>query len=167
MDPYAKKIKELAKKRTRTEPEEFKLRELEARGGMYTHKNKVTMPAENVKAMLADAGKQFRQGSTVKKAVNMTTEFLKLTFEGPTDPDVRAADVEYRDERIVSLNPQTKTKGVRTRPIFREWKVSGTLRFNEAVISKDELKAIFEAAGISGFCERHAGFGQFELTKFS
>ncbi len=124
------------------------------------------MPAENVKAMLCDAGKAFRLGSTLKRAINMRGVNLDLDFSGEQDPDLRAKDKDCRDERIVALNPQTKTKGIRTRPIFEDWVLSGELAFNDKSTTAAEIKEIFESAGLSGFCERHAGFGQFDVTEW-
>ena len=55
--------------------------------------------------------------------------YVEFEYSGEQDPDKRAADPQCRDERIVSLNPQTKTKGIRTRPIFNDWSIRGELAF--------------------------------------
>ena len=138
------------------------MRQLEARGGMYVEDGKIVLPSQNIKAMLADAAKVERKGSTVKKVVNILGEST-FKFAGEPDPDKRAEQAEYVDERIVSLNPQTRTKGIRTRPIFDGWSAEGKLRFENTDLDEAALARFFELAGVIGLCERHGGFGQFDV----
>lgn len=162
-DPYAMQISVLSKKRNRTQEEENHMRSLEARGGMYVRDGKIVLPSGNIKAMIVDAAKTERKGKAVTRFFNMLGD-VEFTFEGEQDPDKRIEDDALVDKRIVSLNPQTKTKGIRSRPIYNGWAVAGSIRFEDSEISMDEVKRFFERASIVGLCERYDGFGQFEVV---
>ena len=164
MDLYAREVKLLQKKRTKTEGDDEQVAFLEARGGMYVEDGKIIAPTRNIKAMLRDAGKARRLGTAIEDVLQVSeTDF---TFSGPTDPDERARTPEYRDRRVVSANPggRTNTKTIRTRPVFHDWKISGKLVFANGKFNADELHEIMELAGISGCFERFDGFGQFEVS---
>lgn len=163
---YTREIKVLQKKRNKTETDDEQLAFLEARGGMYVEDGKVIMPTRNLKAMLRDAGKSKRLGTAIEK--NLQVLESELVFGGPQDPEERARLGDCRDRRVVSANPGSgkKTKTIRTRPIFRDWKVSGRFIFATGALNPDELKEVMELAGISGCCERFDGFGQFEVTEW-
>lgn len=166
MDPYTRELKPLLKKRTKTEADDEQMAFLEARGSMYVEDGKLVMPERNIKAMMSDAAKSKRLGTTCKK--NLQVSRTTFTFSGPQDPDERAKDAEYRDRRVVSANPGSSsgTKTIRTRPLFDDWAVTGKLVFPTGILDVTDLKEIMMLAGISGCCERWDGFGQFEVTKW-
>lgn len=163
LDPYAMQMAVLSRKRNRTEDEENNLRSLEARGGMYVKDGKIVLPSGNIKAMIVDAAKTERKGKAVTRFLNMVGD-VEFTFDGEQDPDKRIEDETLVDKRIVALNPQTGTKGIRSRPIYNGWTITGSIRFDSSEITMDELERFFERASIVGLCERHDGFGQFEVV---
>ena len=170
MDLYAREVKLLQKKRTKTEGDDEQVAFLEARGGMYVEDidgvKTIVAPTRNIKAMLRDAGKARRLGTAIEDVLQVVeTDF---TFSGPTDPDERARTPEYRDRRVVSANPggRTNTKTIRTRPVFHDWKIVGKLVFANGKFNADELYEVMELAGISGCFERFDGYGQFEVSRW-
>ena len=165
LDTYAKAIKGLSKKRNKTEEDERELNRLEARGGMYVNNGKVVLPAGNIKAALVDAAKSERKGESAKRSLQVGND-VQFSFDGPTSPDDRAVDPACYDRRIVSLNPQRGTKGSRTRPIFSGWAASGTVLLDDVGIDPKDVERFLALVGLMGLCEKHGGFGQFEVKKF-
>ena len=167
LNPAVVQIKAITRKgKKKTDDDERETRVLEARGGMYVRPGgEIYFPGTNIKAAIKDAAKRVKQGRMVEDGVQVPDR-LKFTFSGPTDPGERARDPRYVDSRIVSLNPTTKSKGIRTRPIFEDWKISGTIEFDDEILDAAAVKSHLEYAGFRGLAENHDGFGRFVVTVF-
>src|SRR3990167_4240686 len=116
LNPMGIQIKAITRKgKKKTEDDEKEARMLEAYGGMYIRAEKeIYFPGANIKAAIKDAAKRVKQGRLVEDGVQVSDN-LRFTYEGPTDPGERARDPRYVDSCVVSVNPSTGAKGVRTR----------------------------------------------------
>lgn len=166
LDPVTRQVKALSTKRKRTPEEEELLSKAEALGGMYIKGGEIFFPGANLKAALVDSAKRNKMGTAVERSVVVLDETIKFTYSGPTDPTERINDPSCIDRRIVSLNPQSGSKGVRCRPVFENWVIEGVIAAEVAEIAEDQLKGFFQHTGFLGICEHHGGFGRFDLTEF-
>ena len=167
LNPAVIQIKAITRKgKKKTEDDEREARMLEARGGMYVRPDgEIYFPGANIKTSIKDAGKRVKQGRLVEDGVQVPDN-LKITYSGPTDPGERARDPRYVDSRIASINPSTGAKGVRTRPIFDDWKIEGVIEFDDELIDAASIKSHLEFAAFRGLAEHHGGFGRFDVTVF-
>lgn len=138
-------------------------------GAAYWQDGTFHIPPEIVEAAVAEAAKDFRLGKTFKKAIWVLDYFLPLRiYDSPEDTKGWQASGElesyYRapfiDIRGVRLGP---SKIDRCRPIFHNWGLSFTVRFDETQISADQLQRALTSMAIGDFRPR---YGRSKIVTF-
>jgi hypothetical protein len=97
--------------------------------------------------------------------VLLIDRFVPLDSELLRKPD----ELVYLDVRSV-VNPMTKGRNLRYRIGAKEgWKMNATLSWDDRAVSKEDMKACIENAGLfEGIGDgRKIGFGRFKLLSFS
>lgn len=171
LDPIAKQVAQLAKKRKKTEEDYAKLLPLEAYGGLYeTPEGFIGMPTENVLACLAKAAAAFKQKTDLQSA---------LLFEANVTPPIYLAglpidahDYAYSDpvnHLFIRTVVIARKRALRSRPILHTpWTTTHEFVLLEDVLNPDELKKIFERAGrLVGLGDWHPRYGLFTTRVLS
>ena len=130
-------------------------------GAAYWENGTFHIPPEIIEAALADAAKDFRLGKTFKKAMSVEDFFIPLQIfkdagdqvgyqaSGELDDWYKS---EFVDVRGVRLGP---SRIDRCRPIFRNWGLSFTVKYDEAQITADQVRRALEAMAIGDFRPRY------------
>lgn len=164
LDPFTKSLRELSVKRKKTDADLEELSRREWFGGLYTdEQNRPCIPGENIEAMLVNALKKQRLGSAGKAGVIVDGSF-PIRYEGPQF----ATEDLYRDGRFVDrrMVKIQKIKVLRTRPIFRNWKLEFTVNFLPEILNKAQVvDAVVTAGRLVGLGDFVPKFGRFEVVK--
>lgn len=165
---YAAKMKEITKKRSKT-PEDYRLLEdLEWEGSLYlSHDHRVVVPGTSLIGALARAGKKSGRGDSdrIRSAVTSPGEWA-LGYEGPKSLEKLKADPNFR-HRVSVVIPSTKSRVMRTRPIFRSWNLTFQLAFRPDILAPKDLDNIVSILGTDvGFSDDYKLMGgRFEVVK--
>lgn len=154
--------KAVSGKKKKSEEDLHFLLESEWSAGMY-HDDEIGpyLPAINIEAAIAEAGKIHRLGKTVKQAVQVIDDKVKLQYDGPRKKDAMWKSGKFADVRGVGVNGK---KIMRCRPIFLKWAAQFDIAFMADVLSRDDLVRVIEEAGRRiGFGDYRPRFGRFTV----
>lgn len=145
LHPLTKAHKAVSGKRKKSEDDYLWLMESEWSASMY-HDEELGpfIPAINIEACLAEAGKINRMGKTIKQAVQVLTDKAKLEYDGPRQKDKIWKAERFADVRGVGVNGK---KVMRCRPIFLRWAAQFEVSFMEDVLDRADLVRSLEEAG--------------------
>lgn len=166
LDPMAKALSDLAKRRKKSDADHIAVAEAEFKGGLYWDGELGPyIPGEAIMTMLIDGAKQSKQGKLFKSSVMVVDEKSRLEYRGPRTPDELWADPRFRDRRSVRVG---QAKVMRTRPIFRDWSLSFEVQItNEAINKSDVQLALKNAGSMVGLGDgRPRIAGKFEVISF-
>ena len=160
LDPAAKALKKVTSKRTKTDEDHEELARLEHAGSLYFDADAGPyIPADNIWRSLYDAAKKSKRGPKVKEGVFIETDVNPLAYRGPRDIDGLWKDENFRHLASAKVAQQ---RVMRTRPIFREWRVDAEGVIDPAVIDIEELKQMGETAGhLIGLGDWRPRYGRF------
>jgi hypothetical protein len=116
------------------------------------------------------------EGAFIKAAAN-----FKITGKGKktykdlakssifVEPDAIAHEIqEYGIDKRPVVNPTTRGRVIRARPILNSWKLSFKVKVLDDQFPKEAVKAILDYAGSSvGIGDYRPRYGRFIVTKFS
>ena len=175
--PITKEIKKItSKKSKKTEEDHIMLAKLEWLSSLYTTdefefdmNNKITIhgggvpcwPGINIEAMVCEAGKTRSKGRDIKKFV-MCNDDWPIIYDGPKTINELFSDSRFWDQRLVVVN---RSRTMRTRPIFKKWKLQFEIMYMPSRIDRDILIDIVREAGISvGLSDYRPKFGRFNIV---
>lgn len=155
---WNREIKELTKKRKKTDSDLKEIERLEWHGGLYTAeidgKIVVSQPSSKVRKCLINAAKISKQGKQIERAIIMTELNVPLIYDG--SDKTKNAEVEvarlFANKAFHSrLSVGIGNKRVmRVRPQFWPWALIVPAVFvPDAGLNFDELERIVELAGIA------------------
>jgi hypothetical protein len=158
---WAKAIRQLTGKRTKTEEDRREIARLEWWGGLYLNGEErgPIYPCWNVLRCLNEAAKRNRKGADVFRALTFSDLDVPIQYPGSRDCRKLEQNPVFRDERIVGVQ---RARTMRCRPQFVTWAltVQGILLEDELDLA--DLKTIIERAGRLGLGEGRAlGMGRF------
>jgi hypothetical protein len=161
-DEYVIKIKEITKKKKKTEQDYEDLIKLEWYGGLYSENERVIVPAEWIERMFVAAARKTREGKNYEAAL-FCNENPRLIYNGPEKIDELWESGQFTDIRSVVVNRQ---RIMRTRPIFRGWSLIFKVDFIPAHIDFKHICDTLETAGMFiGLSTYRPRFGKFEVKK--
>lgn len=160
LDPAAKALKKVTSKRTKTDEDHEELARLEHAGSLYFDADAGPyIPADNIWRALYDAAKKSKRGPKVKEGVFISTDINPLAYRGPRTIEGLWKDENFRHLASAKVSQQ---RVMRTRPIFREWRVDAEGVIDPAVIDLADLVSIAETAGhLVGMGDWRPRFGRF------
>lgn len=172
LDPFTKAIAAVSKKRNKTEEDHEAIAYLEFLGGLYTTPelnyplngaNGVpALPAWNVLRCLQDGGRRHKRGMDVPRGVFPLVPHALIEYDGPTDPEAMWQDGTFKLRKSVGVQ---RSRTMRTRPIFTDWKAALPIEVDATVFDLDTLRAIWKDAGIyAGLGEMRPIYGKFTAT---
>ncbi len=145
---YTQLMKPLRAKRSKTEADENKLRDLSFLQSLYFNDELgLYMPTENLHKMLLEAGRHLDSKGAKKSVVGVGfNEYLgyPIVTKNSKDLNVLANDQTLRYVRICQVQ---KMKIVCVRAIFRDWKLSFELEIDESIINPKTVLEWIEYAG--------------------
>ena len=167
-DPISKRMSEITSKRGKTEADLEELDKLEFVGGLYLDPSTKapSVPATMLYAALLRGARRHKEGKLVEAGVSFPQEFYPLEYDGPKDWEALFEVMDnlglrrFVDQRSVTIS---RSRIIRTRPIFREWALDVSVRFNPDVLDGALLLKYLAEAGVSQRLgdARVLGFGSF------
>lgn len=120
------------------------------------------IPAENVEATIINGAKANKKGKDVQKYVDVVDLYIPLDYGENLSKEQLIQNYEYRDTRIMTV---MRSKILRTRPRFDQWKIEFELRYNEEKIDIETIINAIEYAGMYvGLCDSRPKYGKFVAT---
>lgn len=163
-DPLTQEIKAVTGKRKKTEDDLLEISRLEWLGGLY-HDDVagIHVPGYNLFAAIINGGKLHKLGTAIKRAAIVQEDKVPLQFDGPKTPAALFGDKRFVDIRSVKVGT---SKVVRCRPIFRDWRCTFTVLFEESVIQRGDLDRVLRDTGnMIGLGDYRPRFGRFEIAE--
>jgi hypothetical protein len=177
LSPITKRIKQIQKNRSKTDEEIEEAYKLEFQAGLYLDKGKVVIPADNLNAMIADAGAKVAGITRNKAGAYVFAETADLIYTPPEPGEGTLADLlwasnspGFRLIRPVKLQGGKSTV-MRSRPIFNEWAAKIELQVDDDCIDDGKVMELLVTAGkMIGLGDwrrscRNGRFGAFEVVE--
>lgn len=146
MNEYARALKEVTGKRSKTDDDHAEIARIEFLGGIYySAAAGVHMPARCLRKSIENGATLSKKGAAIKRGVMILENELSLAYQGPRTPKELFVAGGFVDTRTAG---NQGSRIVRTRPIFAPpWTLSATLMVNPLVISDTDLRQAVENAG--------------------
>jgi len=166
-DPLNYYVREKAKitaKRKKTYDDHMRGSELEFHGGLYLDdKKRPIVPDKNIKAMLGDAAKSFKEGKKCLEGITVLDHAV-LSFDGPKDMNKRFEKGYFRREPL----KQNMSVIIRTRPIFHNWKAELEIYYDETLVDPEMLERWIDVASTyKGIGDGRPNFGRFTVKSIA
>lgn len=163
LNPFAKNLKELTSKRTKTDSDHAKISELEWHGGLYVDpEGRPCVPGENIESAFVASAKKLKLGKVAQAAI-LSDGLWPLVYDGPTEPDALFADARFRDVRGVKVG---QARVMRTRPIFRVWELKFDVAYESDDLNEGQVIQMLEIMSKAiGLGEYRPKFGRFRVVK--
>ncbi|SRR5712691_664368 len=163
LNKYAKQIKEISSKRTKTEDDRIAMAEVEFRGSLYfDNELGPYIPGTMIFANMIEGGKISKSGKKVERGVDVVELVNPLLYDGPRDMSSLWSDPNFVDMRSVRVGT---SRVDRTRPIFYDWQVDFDLLVDPEILSEDEIRRILSDSGtLSGFGDYRKMYGRYKAN---
>lgn len=163
LHPIAKELKKYTSKKNKTDEDLNTISDLEWEAGAYWKDGLgLYIPAENVEATITNGAKANKKGKDVQKYVDVVDLYIPLDYGENLSKEELIQNYEYRDTRIMTV---MRSKVLRTRPRFDQWKIEFELRYNEEKIDIETIINAIEYAGMYvGLCDSRPKYGKFVAT---
>lgn len=161
LNKFAKAMKEISGKRKKSDKDYEDLARLEWEAGFYLDRDmRPCWPGENLERMLVDAAKKSKEGPRAKTGI-MVSGMFPIIYQGPRDVPEMWADDNFRIVKKVKVQ---QSSVMRTRPIFRDWKLKFTVMFNAEIVNLSQVRQWVVTAGqIIGLSDWRPKYGQFAV----
>ena len=162
LNPIVKKIKPMTSKKKKTEEDMQKIMELEWLGSLYTNaKGQIVIPDTMLEATLIGAAKKNRRGKQFQAGVFSNERNFVLDYEGPKEAEKLKDDENFQLDVMVRVQ---QNKVLRRRPIFHNWGVTVSIKYDETQVSVGDVIEALEIAGsVVGFGDWRPKFGRFDV----
>ena len=163
LNPFTKQMKELTGQRKKTDETHLALSELEFRAGLYlSAKKQVCIPSEVLESCLIEGAKKSKLGKQFKSSIAIMDESLLDYGESLTVDQLWARAEEFADVRGVKVGT---SRIMRTRPIFRNWRLSFDVQFSQELVNPEQIQlAVSDAGAQVGLCDYRPKFGRFQIV---
>lgn len=153
LDRIVRQMKEVSGKRGKTEDDLERLAELEFAGSLYIDPKTEApaVPDTMLFAVVLGGARKFKEGKLVEAGVAFPRRYYPIEYDGPKDwkelyqyTNGSNGDRPFVDQRMVTVS---RSKVLRTRPIFEEWAIEVEMLANPEVIDADQVLKWWERAG--------------------
>ena len=167
MDPLTREIQAIAKKRNKTDADLSQLALLEGRATMYrTTDGFLGIPLCNLWKCLFNAGKSFKLGADIERALEYSTDVWPLYLDGEkviADESYFLTHPERLDYRPVVRMGRRSMKARVIVPVGWEW--DAEMAINTDVLQVNKLVPALARAGmVEGLCDWRPIWGTFKGT---
>lgn len=160
LNPIVQQIKKISGKRSKTEADLRQLSKLEFLGGLYVDtEGNIVLPSNVIEATVNGGARKFKEGMIAKSGMYVPSH-TKLIYDGPQKPEDLWEDKDFVFQvmKVVS-----RSRILRTRPIFNEWSAQVEVCYDDSVADLDQVTKWFKTAGqVVGLCEERPKYGRFE-----
>lgn len=160
LDPFARAMKHVSSKRTKTEDDYIELARLEHEGGLYF--DPVVgpyLPGQNIERSLQDGAKLTKSGKKIERGLFISDDIVPILYEGPRTVKGLWADENFRS--VLSVKVST-SRVMRTRPMFRNWSLEADAELDPSVLELTDLTSIANQAGqMTGLGDYRPRYGRY------
>lgn len=163
LDPHTQSVAEITSKRKKTLADHEEIARREWHGGLYLidGDGAPCVPGTNLERMLRDAATKSKQGKAVQAGA-IVPDDAPIIYEGTKDPEKMYAGGKFSMRASCKVGQQ---RVIRTRPCFREWKLTFTIHFDENLINPKRLEEWVEVAGREvGLGDWRPKHGRFQIV---
>lgn len=177
LDPITRRLAGITKKRNKTVDDHNEIARTEFFGGLYTSEPITTddsgeilvtegsvpvIPAWNMIRCLQDGAKRHKRGPDVLRGIHPLNENAPIEYDGPLNPHELWATGEFSLRKGVGVQ---RSRTIRTRPIFTEWRAVLSVELDMQVFDVDTLQVFWSDAGrYAGIGEMRPVYGRFHGT---
>lgn len=160
---FAKAIKQISSKRSKTDADFEAMAKLEFMASLYLYEDSgPSLPAENITAMLIKAAQTQRKGKTAASGL-FVMEHARLEYDGPRTPEELWKEERFRHVALVNVQ---RARIARTRPIFKTWTALVKVTYEDQQVNEAQLDEWFLIAGEQvGIGDWRPRFGRFTVTE--
>ena len=153
-------MKKISGKRSKTEADHEELARLEFQGSLYMGDDGPVLPAHVLEAAIIAGAKKSKDGPRAKTGVFVSNN-ARLEYDGPRDREGLWADDDFR---LVAPVVISRSRIMRTRPLFKDWSAKVEIIFQPDICDKQDVVKWCEAAGyLVGLCDWRPRYGRFEV----
>lgn len=166
LDRYTKALKALTSNKKKSDEDHIEIGRMEFEGGLYFDPAiGPYVPDIWLTAMLVEGARKRKKGKTFEAHVSIPDEKHPLVYDGPRTVDgLWDAGSRFVDRRGVRVQ---QAKLMRTRPIFRDWKVTFRIQLLECDLNPSDIEAAILDAGPFGIGDGRPMYaGKFTLESF-
>ena len=158
---YSQKLKEITKKRMKTDSDQEEMGKIEYFGGLYLSGGAPCIPGEMIEAALIKGAMKEKRGPQAKAAILVDSN-PPLEYEGPKTPEELWEDERFRLRVAVKVG---QAKIMRTRPRFEGWSADLEVKYLPSLLNPKEVKSFLVTAGEQiGIGDWRPRFGRFEVS---
>lgn len=172
-NPFNEYTQELAKvthKRKKTLEDHEEAAKIEFQGGLYfDDKAGPYMPAHCLHKMMIEGAKRRKLGNRFAESLLVENEINPVEYEGPRTRDgLWKARETFAYQRLVGVGGRGKARVLRTRPMFRDWKIRFVVKVTDpGAVNPEDIRNALEAAECIGLGDgRPLYAGQFTVRGF-
>jgi len=167
LNSFAKQLKEISGKRSKTEADFEQLAKLEWFAGLYRDANQdLVIPDYVLEATMVAGAKKTKNGQLAKSGM-FVDGHASLDFEGRPDKiDEDALDRIYEggQHALQVLVKVQQNKVLRTRPKFKNWSLTTTVMYDPDITNESTVLQAFKDAGrFVGIGDWRPKYGRFEV----
>lgn len=177
LNHYAKELKRVSKKRSKTDDDQLVMSHLEWYMSLYHNgpqdqiedgqvtvdpSARIILPSYTIEAMLVAGAKKKKMGPAAKAGIIVDSDAI-LEYDGPNDINKLWAGGKHIHRVAVRVSA---ARIMRTRPIFREWAAVIAVMFDNAVLDEPDIYTMLTDAGQQvGIGDWRPRFGRFEVER--
>ena len=123
-------------------------------------KNRVVMPAQNIRKCLIEGARFHKRGKDIERGVIFLSEYGSFEYDGPKDPEKMWESKAFSDIRSVVIG---RKKVMTCRPRFNDWACQIEIVYDPSLIDKTALViALTKAGDVVGLGDYRPLFGRFK-----
>ena len=162
LNKWAKAMKVVSGKRSKTDSDYLELARLEFFAGLYLGPSGPVIPARNIDSLLLSAAKKLREGPLAKSGVFCQKDAV-MEYDGPRTAEELWADERFRHVAIVRV--QT-ARIARTRPVFESWAATVAVQYEDSIVNAAQVDRWMQIAGPQcGLGDWRPQHGRFSATR--
>lgn len=159
---FAKALKQVSSKKSKTDADFEKMAEIEFKAGLYMSAAGPVIPSFVIDALLIAAAKKSREGNESKAGV-FSPENAALQYDGPRTADELWADESFRYMAIVRVGT---ARVARCRPVFNNWTAVVKVSVETSVVNPARVDDWMAIAGTQiGVGDWRPKFGRFTAVR--
>jgi hypothetical protein len=169
LNEYAKKMKKITGKRSKTDSDHKEVARLEWYAALYVDEHdRPCWPGENIESMLVAAAKKSRMGPTVKSGLFIDGNSV-VEHDGPRTADALWNFKPFGKNPYISRVPVSvnKARVMRTRPIFNNWSLEFVVNYMPSLLAEESVVEFVNVAGkVIGLSDWRPKYGRFQIESY-
>jgi hypothetical protein len=159
LNPYAKQMKSISSKRSKTEADFEAMSKIEFFASLYTSEGRVIIPDKMLNAVFVAGAMKDKNGPLAKAGAYFDQHAI-LEYDGPKDPE----ELWKAGEPFVFRCPVKVQRNtvIRTRAMFPGWSATVSMQYEESIIDIEQIILAWNKAGaVVGMGDWRPRYGRF------